>query len=215
MSVILDHAFGPEGIVMEEALAATDVRFEVERITAPEPTNPRLFIWATGALDAFDAALDEDPTVSDVKTLREEESRRLYSLRTTDAADTVLYPLWTELGGEGLTGRYADGWWHGRIRFPSRADAAAYQEALAEHGVESRLKSIRRDDGEVPGSAVTPEQRAALRAAYRAGYFEVPRTATMQEIAEELGVSTQAVSERLRRGYARLVERELRPEPSG
>lgn len=215
MSVILDHALRPEGIVMEETLAATDVRFEVERVTAPEPTNPRLFIWVTGTLDAFDAALNEDPTVSDVKTLREEESRRLYSLRTTDAADTVLYPLWTELGGEGLTGRYADSWWHGRIRFPSRADAAAYQEALAEHGVESRLKSIRRDDGEVPGSAVTPEQRAALRTAYRAGYFEVPRTATMQEIAEELGVSTQAVSERLRRGYARLVERELRPEPSG
>ena len=215
MSVILDHAFRPEGIVMEETLAATDVRFEVERITAPEPTNPRLFIWVAGTLDAFDAALDRDPTVSDIKTLREEESRRLYSLRTTDAADTVLYPLWTERGGEGLTARYADGWWHGRIRFPSRADAAAYQDALAEHDVEFRLKSIHRDDGEVPGSTVTPEQRAALRAAYRTGYFEVPREATMSELAEELGVSTQAVSERLRRGYARLVERELRLEPSG
>ena len=215
MSVILDHAFGPEGLVLEETLAATDVRFEVERVTAPEPTNPRLFIWIAGALDAFDAALDGDPTVSDVKTLREEESRRLYSLRTTDATDTVLYPLWTELGGEGLTGRYVDGWWHARIRFPSRADAATYQDALVEHGVESRLKSIHCDDGEVPGSTVTPEQRAALRAAHRTGYFEVPRDATMSDLAEELGVSTQAVSERLRRGYARLVERELRLEPSG
>ena len=215
MTVILDYAFGPEGLVLEETLAVTDVQFEIERITAPEPTNPRLFVWVEGTLDAFDATLDEDPTVSDVELLRDEGSRRLYGLRTTDATDTVLYPLWTERGGEGLTARYADGWWHARVRFPSRADAAAYQEALAEHGVESRLKSIRRDDGEVPRSAVTPEQRAALRAAYRAGYFEVPREATMQEIADELGVSTQAVSERLRRGYARLVERELRPEPSG
>ncbi|MFC6763643.1 helix-turn-helix domain-containing protein [Natrinema soli] len=52
---------------------------------------------------------------------------------------------------------------------------------------------------------VTPEQRAALTTALKRGYYAVPREAKQEEIAAELGISENALSERLRRGTARLV----------
>ena len=52
----------------------------------------------------------------------------------------------------------------------------------------------------------TPAQEEALRAALRAGYFEVPREATATEVAESLGIGKSAFLERLRRGQAALFE---------
>jgi predicted DNA binding protein len=51
---------------------------------------------------------------------------------------------------------------------------------------------------------VTPAQEEALRAAYDAGYFEVPKGASAQEVADELNISKSAFLERLRRGQATL-----------
>jgi predicted DNA binding protein len=46
--------------------------------------------------------------------------------------------------------------------------------------------------------------------AYERGFFDIPRRATAADLAAELDVSRQAVSERLRRGYAALVETHVR-----
>lgn len=42
------------------------------------------------------------------------------------------------------------------------------------------------------------------------GYFDVPRVVTVDELADDLGVSTTSVSERLRRGIDNLVDNTLR-----
>jgi predicted DNA binding protein len=46
---------------------------------------------------------------------------------------------------------------------------------------------------------LTPRQEEALRAAYAAGYFQVPREANAGEVAAELGIGKSAFLERLRR----------------
>jgi predicted DNA binding protein len=51
---------------------------------------------------------------------------------------------------------------------------------------------------------VTPAQEEALRAAYRAGYFSVPKEASAEAVAGELAISKSAFLERLRRGQATL-----------
>ncbi|WP_436907797.1 helix-turn-helix domain-containing protein [Halosimplex marinum] len=56
------------------------------------------------------------------------------------------------------------------------------------------------DDG------LTHPQRAAVRTAHRMGYFEIPRTATLDDVAAELGISASSCSERLRRAQTHLVE---------
>ncbi len=53
---------------------------------------------------------------------------------------------------------------------------------------------------------LTRDQLAALEAAYRMGYFQVPQEATGTDVAERLETSQSAVSERLRRAEQRLFE---------
>jgi hypothetical protein len=70
-----------------------------------------------------------------------------------------------------------------------------------------RLRRLTRDgEPEPPGDGLTDRQREALRTAYELGHFAVPRGATLGEVAERLGVSRSAASERLRRAQTRLVE---------
>jgi len=56
---------------------------------------------------------------------------------------------------------------------------------------------------------LTRKQLQALRLAHENGYFSVPRESSLAEIGEELDVSTQSVSERLRRGLTVVLEREM------
>lgn len=53
---------------------------------------------------------------------------------------------------------------------------------------------------------LTDAQRTALRTAHRLGYFEIPRTATLDDVAAELDISASSCSERLRRAQTHLVE---------
>lgn len=59
----------------------------------------------------------------------------------------------------------------------------------------------------VPGEGydLTEAQREALMLAFERGYFDSPRDAGLEEIAEELGITQQALSSRLRRGHRQLI----------
>lgn len=51
---------------------------------------------------------------------------------------------------------------------------------------------------------LSPKQREAVRAALRVGYYDVPREATMEDVAGELGRATATASEHLRKAEARV-----------
>jgi len=59
---------------------------------------------------------------------------------------------------------------------------------------------------EPPGDGLTDRQHEALRTAYEMGHFDIPRQASLAEVAAELDVSASSVSERLRRAQTRLIE---------
>ncbi|WP_255167326.1 helix-turn-helix domain-containing protein [Natrononativus amylolyticus] len=52
---------------------------------------------------------------------------------------------------------------------------------------------------------LTDAQREALTLAYTRGHFDSPRRATQSEVADELGITRQALASRLQRGIRRLV----------
>lgn len=64
--------------------------------------------------------------------------------------------------------------------------------------------------GETAGPAeqwdLTPKQEACIRAALDAGYFEIPRGATAQDVADDLAISKSAFLERLHRAERTLFE---------
>lgn len=69
-----------------------------------------------------------------------------------------------------------------------------------------RISPLGEDDGESVSKRwdLTPAQEEAVRAAYALGYFDVPRSVTATEVADELGISKSAYLERLRRAQAGL-----------
>ena len=54
-------------------------------------------------------------------------------------------------------------------------------------------------------SSLTDKQRAALRAAYFAGYFDWPRGSTAEEVAESMGVSSPTLHNHLRKAERKLL----------
>lgn len=56
---------------------------------------------------------------------------------------------------------------------------------------------------------LTRPQRDLILSAYDDGYFDVPRRTSLVELGDAFGVSDSAVSQRLRRGLARLIESTL------
>lgn len=65
------------------------------------------------------------------------------------------------------------------------------------------------EEGRQGRYGITEEQQEALIRAYTAGYYTIPRKITAKELADELGVSHQALSERLRRGHENVVKNAL------
>ncbi|MDZ7747046.1 MAG: helix-turn-helix domain-containing protein [Halobacteriales archaeon] len=206
MSSILSYRFWSPELVLAETLADSGIRAEIEYMAARTSEDLRLFIWVADGVEAFASGIKRDPTVTDPVVLSDHETGRLYSLRTTDAVGMTVYPLWATREGETLSGQYEDGWWHSEVRFPTRKQLSGYRTALVEADIEVQIRGIYEETKHDKTSGLTAQQRETLAAAYRNGYFAVPRETTTSELADELGISRQAVSERLRRGYAQLAD---------
>jgi predicted DNA binding protein len=213
MSIIAEFDATHPGLTMYEALhQVPEMELELIQQVATDPKNPLLFVWAMGAnFEAFEAALDEDPTVGEVLQFSEHENQVLYRIQATDRAEVVIYPIWVDLGADLLESRWRNGWWHDRMRFPDRETFKELRDWFGELGIKFELRGVYTDTEYRQNTAgLTPEQREALVVAYDNGFFDVPRESTMHDIAESIGISDQAVSERLRRAHARLVEAALR-----
>jgi len=210
VSVIVEFKTGSSRLPLAEAVEREPgVRLEIERETATIPTMPNLFFWAASEdLDAFEEALENDSTVSDLKRLSEAGGRVLFWAQVAEDVDVVPYPEWVKLGAEALSGRYYDGQWHNRMRFPDRQSLREYREFCEESEIGFSLHRLYDADKETtePRDGLTDEQREVFQLAYERGFFEIPRQVTLDELGQELGISNQSVSERLHRGYARLVE---------
>jgi predicted DNA binding protein len=53
---------------------------------------------------------------------------------------------------------------------------------------------------------LTDKQRETLEIALRTGYYEQPRKADLSDLADEIGVSKSAVSQRLRSAEAKIIK---------
>lgn len=187
--------------------AMPDVRVEVIRIVATDPERPHVLFWVDCAdRAAFEDAMRADPTVADSEDYGEGDGQALYRIQVSDEAGVVTYPQGVEMGLHPLRTVWEDGWWHLQVRFPDRERLGDVREWCEANDVEFVLDCLYTDEeGDAEDSGLTEEQRQVLRTALELGYFEIPRQASMADVAAALDVSSQAVSERLRRGYRQLV----------
>ncbi|ELY51574.1 helix-turn-helix domain-containing protein [Natronococcus jeotgali] len=198
-------------ILRETAVASS--KLAVEQIYRSGDDTTKLVFWAYGDdPGAIEAALENDPTVAEYSLLEALSERRLYSAALTEwGTDLLIYPAaaTNDISFRDVTVT-GDGETRIRARVPSREALQAYRESCLERDLGFRLRRIfRESESETSPYGVSSRQREALLAALEAGYFDVPREATLAAVAEELEISDQALSARLRRGQAALLRNTL------
>lgn len=193
------------GTALEHAPEAT---FELE--SSVSKTCPSLWVSNVDR-ETAERAFETDPSVAAYELLVETESRLLFDVSFVDGAMRPRDELLAE-GGSVLEMWGTDGWWQVRVRFPDRDTLVDAYDRLEASGISVDLRRVS-DVSSVTGTEtrLTPQQQEALEAALEHGYFEIPRGISMEELADELGISHQALSERFRRAYETLVDDELQP----
>ncbi|MFB6126817.1 MAG: helix-turn-helix domain-containing protein [Halolamina sp.] len=199
-----------EKVGMIKALSeAPAVRFEVER-TMPDGDTVIFFFWAVGGssseYDAIEAGLPDEDETFDWTVVEDHGDQRLYRVDIDEDEIVGLHDLDREFGALQLSmTAHVDGA-DVRVRFPDREAMLGYFQRVRETGQSVSLTRLyRSDEGDADGLGLSAKQRAALTSALEMGYYEVPQAAALTDVAEELGISRQAASERLRRGTAALV----------
>lgn len=216
MSVIAEFRLASPEIALVGTLRSTpEMSVEVEQAIAEDPDEPVLFIWARGGdFDLFDRALAEDDAIAEHEVIESLNDKRLYRIRISGSTNIGLYRLNVEIESSRLDVRVTHEGVEARMRF---ADQQALQEYFARcraQGVEVSLQRLYHDrTGEEATEkyGLSPKQLRTLEVAYREGFFEIPRRASLSDLARELDISEQAVSERIRRATTKLIGNTIAP----
>lgn len=163
---------------------------------------------------AVERSLQADPSVVDVDRCgiyRDAQSYRRYHVDwTADCRHTVR----TLVAGDGIIERAlgTDGHWDITMLVKDRTTLSRTYERCRDRGLDVDLRTISdpeltQQDGARFG--LSAAQAEALRAATRHDYYSIPRQVRLQELAAAIGISHQALSERLRRGHQTLIDQTL------
>ena len=208
MSTIVQGSIPSDELALHrtfQELPALEV--QCERVVKSGEDTVFPVMWLRNASQAeIEGALEADPTVESVNCLSAFEDEYLYEMEWIDHVHLLLDILTngqaTILDAVGQRDH-----WHLRVLFPDRDHFARTHDFAENHGLTFDVRSIRELEGEPAGRyGLTEGQYEALLLAADRGYFEVSRETTLEELADELDVSHQALSEQLRRGMEALVE---------
>lgn len=210
-SSIVTLTFPPEGFVLHHTLRELpDARFAFEQVAHRCSEGMESLVCVRGTSPAtLEATLPTDPDVENATLLGESTSESLFWMKwnTTvqEFLEVLLHPSGSLLNLSGTN----EGWSF-RLLYPSRSHVSSAVDALNSSAITFDVGSIRTVDGN-PGVkyGLTAKQWEAMRMAARLGYFQVPRETNLTGVAAELGISHQAFSARLRRGFSSLVRQAL------
>jgi predicted DNA binding protein len=208
MDTIAEFDVPAENFALARTLGAADVSFDAERVTAHDTDRVVPLLWATGeraVLDELEGTLREDPSVESVEVLTELDDERLLRMEWVKGVRFVVHML-VEEDAAILSMSGADGRWSFRALFPYREAVSSTYDFCEQWDLGVALGSVREMTQDRHSRfGLTGEQSEVLATALDHGYFDVPRGADMDDLAAEIGISRQAVSERLRRAHKKLV----------
>ena len=202
MGVIAELTIPADGFDLGRiTTAAESVYIELERVV-PVSGEAMPFFWASGTNFAtFERNVRDQDIVESLNAIARTDEKVLYHVEWSD----TVHSLTGILQGSNATILEAHGNdpWLFRLRFHDHRGLRDFHNRCMEDGIEFRVERIYTLEEEQDAAHtfnLTTEQQTALVSAVERGYFEVPRGVTLTEIAEDLGISQQAASERVRRG---------------
>lgn len=180
-------------------------------------------VWVSGPdRSTVHEALEADPSVDVIASLTDGERRVQASDTGDDKRERWLFRLEfgegiklferivAENDGAIVAARGRNDTWSVKLLFHDRESLSECYALFEQYDFQvevTRLTGM--DDVESAKTPLTQTQYETICKAHELGYFDVPRQITLKELAAELDVSHQALSERLRRCHATLVSAEL------
>lgn len=195
---------------------APETVIEIERVVATKNLMTPYFWVSGGGRDEFPTAAEADPSIQDLTQVDAFGEADLYRANWTENVESIIH-AYTQYGATIFEATGAEDVWELRLRFDNRDHLREFQAYCVENDLSFDLQRLH--DLAHPLTAgqygLTDKQREALVTAWESGYFETPRKVTLDEVADQLGISQQALSNRLRRGQQNLIPSTLTVTPPG
>jgi len=212
MSIVAELTIPANQFALGETLEkCPDVDVEFERIVTHSQEWVMPFLWARGDdLDAFQRALAEDGTVAEA-TLSDcfDEGVHLYEIQWGERVTESINKIF-DMTGALVEAVGNDDRWEVTVRFDGRGSLSTIQSHFESDDTAFTLQRIYTPTSpRQPEYGLSSAQRDTLVRAVERGHFDIPRRATLSDVAGELDVSTAAASENLRRAVTTLTRNTL------
>ena len=99
----------------------------------------------------------------------------------------------------------SDGWQTHSILSPSQKNFSQLYSRLKQRFLAIELIHLHRHAGGPSTSSLSQKQEEAFRAAYKAGYYDIPRKSEIKDLTGILGIKRVAIQERLRRTEKKIM----------
>lgn len=205
------YAEHPDLALTHTIRSLPEISVGVRADAGTDPIHDGHIFWIEAQeFDVVDETLAADPTVAEFSTVDDADDRRTYRI-TYSARATLLTPTILDMGGLTQEARSQENGWILRLQLQDHDALVGLDTFAEEHGIHLEILDLDQNPAVSDRSkyGLTDGQTEALVAAYEHGYYDEPRETSMEELASTLDVSNTAVSGRLRRGSARLVEAAL------
>lgn len=213
MSIFGEFRVPPEALALSETLAAEpETVVEIDRLVASDMESLTPYFVVSGVSNAaFETAASADDSIDTLQRIQDVETRTVYRATWGDQVESLAREYTSE-GTSILKAKGDANGWGLRIRFDSQAQIAEFTSYLRDHGFSFDLVRLHKMSYAKTGSrfGLTPKQHDALVTAWQMGFFKLPRETSMAAVAEELGITPQAISDRLRRAQHTLIGDTLR-----
>lgn len=214
MSTIVKAGLPADQFALSDTFEAVpSVEFDAVRLVRHGTERVVPLLWATNAeTSRVTAALEADDTTAAVRLVSQRNHDSLFRMRWTARVRFVTHVL-VEQDAAIVSAHGADDGWTFRVLFPEHDAVSTTYDACEEYDIDVDIQQIYHldDAPSLGGFHLTDEQFTTVRTALERGYYKVPRETTLEELAAELDVSHQALSERLRRGHRTLIDNVLGP----
>ena len=181
------------------------VRVELERLV-PQDEFVVPYFWVRGVeADDIEASFRDHVGVLNVELIDSVESEYLMRAEWNPAYFGILRAL-AEDDIVILSGVGTEQGWHFEVRGETREDISDFRSNCQANDISIDITAVHELlPVQGTGYELTDAQREALVMAYDCGYFDSPRRCSLADVADEIGITQQSLSSRLRRGHRKLV----------
>lgn len=215
MSTIVEATVPAGQFGLEETLdRLPDAEFRIVRLVAHGSNSVMPFIWATcDDPDRLAEVVQSDPSVADVDVIGRFDAECLLRVNWQPTV-RVFVSIVADHEGTILDASGHDGDWKLQIFFSDDDHVSSTFEFCEAYGIDIDFERIDQLSGtsEYGHLGLTECQYQTLLGAYGAGYYDVPRNVTQEQLAGQFDVSHQALSERLRRAHETILTNALHHE---